>query len=130
MRTTRKLLLLLLLTSIGCGPAVQSVNFTSPPLPPRPSDYPIRFYGETRPECPYQEIGSVSSRKRSKLVSMEKVVEGLRERARKMGGDAIIGIGESTETRGATIVGSAVVANTDKVLSGTVIRFNSRSCTR
>jgi uncharacterized protein YbjQ (UPF0145 family) len=61
---------------------------------------------------------------------MEKVVEGLRERARKMGGDAIIGIGESTETRGATIVGSAVVANSDKVLSGTVIRFNSRSCTR
>lgn len=128
--TARTLSLLLVLVSVGCGPAVQSVNFISPPLPATPSDYPIRFYGEARPKCAYQEIGSVSSRKRSKLVSMEKVMESLRERAREMGGNAIIGIGEHTETRGATIVGSTVVANNDPVLSGTVIRFDDPACTQ
>lgn len=121
---------LLIVLTASCAPAVQSTSFLSPALPPQPADHPIRFYAETRPQCPYEEIGRVSSRKRSSLVSMDKVMESLRERARQMGGDAIIGIGEHTETRGASIVGSQVVANNDPVFAGTVIRFKDSTCTK
>lgn len=48
-------------------------------------------------------------------------MEGLRERAREMGGNAIIG------TR---IVGSAGEDGNDPVLSGTVIRFDDPACTQ
>jgi len=120
-KDARTLSLLLALASVGCGPAVQSMNFVPSPQPATPSDYPIRIYGEAKPECEYREIGGVSSQKKNGLVSMERVMEGLRERARKMGGHAIIG------TR---FVGSAGGDDNDPVVSGTVIRFDDPTCTR
>jgi hypothetical protein len=123
--TVRVLRPLLLLSLAGCGPAVQSMLFVSPAPTPKPPGYPIRIYSETRPECPFEEIGRVSSRKRGTLVSMDKVTESLRERARKMGGDAIIGLGERP-----SIVESTVAADDVPVFSGTVVRFEDPNCTR
>jgi hypothetical protein len=120
----------LLLSLVACGPAIRSMTFLSPPPAPKPRTHPIAFYQEARPECPYEEVGTVSARKRSGLVSMEAVAEGLRQRAREIGGDAIIGVGERVETRGGSVVGRTVVANNDPVISGTVIRFRDPGCTR
>lgn len=128
--TRRALILLVAAATFGCGPAVNSMSFISPALPPTPSDYPIRFYGQSHPKCPFEEVGSVSARRKSKLTSMDKVMDGLRDRARKMGGEAVIGIGEKTETRGAIFTGPTIVANRDEVVSGTVIRFTDPACTQ
>lgn len=121
--------LALMLATAACGPAVDSLTLVTPAPSPRPIDHPIALLLETRPECPFQEVGTVSARKRNLWVSMEEVVEGLRRRARQMGGDAIIGIRERTETSGGTIIGSTVVADNDRVVGGTVIRFRDPNCT-
>ena len=131
MTGTRLLVLSALSLSLGaCGPAIRSMTFLSPPPAPKPPSHPITFFQEARPECPYEEVGTVSARKRSGLVSMDEVAEGLRHRAREMGGDAIIGLSERVETRGASVVGRSVVANNDPVVSGTVVRFRDAACTR
>jgi hypothetical protein len=126
----RRVNFLLFIALAACAPAVQSVMFVSPAPSPRAADHPIRFYGSTRPECPFEEVGTVRARKPNSFVSMEAVAESIRERARSMGGDAVIGVGEATETRGASLVGSAVVLNRDPVVSGTVIRFTNAACAR
>ena len=95
-----------------------------------PTDHEIRIYRAIMPECPYEEIGIVSSRQRNKLISMDKVLEAAKERARKMGGDAIIGLSETDQAQGAVRVGETVALDRDPVLSGTVIRFSDRSCVR
>lgn len=123
--TVRVLCPLLLLSLVGCSPSVQSMLFVSPAPPPKPAGYPIRIYSETKPECPFEEIGRVTSRKPGTLVSMDKVTESLRERARKMGGDAIIGLGERP-----SVVESTVVSEDVPVFSGTVVRFKDPNCTK
>ncbi len=87
----------------GCSPAVRSTAFVQ--RPSMPTDHEIRIYRATMPECPYEEIGIVSSRQRNKLISMDKVLEAAKERARKMGGDAIIGLSEQTGHRGRCVWG-------------------------
>ena len=113
----------------ACGPAMTSMSFLSPPPAPQPVGHPIQFFQEARPVCQYQEVGTVSARKRSGSVSMDEVAESLRIRARQMGGDAIIGVTQGTERRGGTMVGHSVIANNDPVISGTVVRFRDSTCT-
>jgi hypothetical protein len=112
----------------GCSPAVRSTAFIA--LPPQPPSHPIRIFQSTQPECPFEEVGLVSSRQRNKLISMDEVLAALREKAREMGGDAVIGLSEANESQGARRTGQAVVVDRDPVLSGTVIRFTDRQCLR
>jgi hypothetical protein len=61
---------------------------------------------------------------------MEEVIESLKQRAREMGGDAVIGLAELNETRGGMILGDdAIILDRDPVLSGTVIRYIDPGCT-
>jgi hypothetical protein len=113
----------------ACSPAVHSVLFVSPAPAPQPADHPIRFYQNTRPDCRFEELGSVTSRKRNSTISMQEVAESIRRRAREMGGDAVIGLTESIDTRGATVVNNSVIVNRDPVVAGTVIRFTDPACT-
>lgn len=53
------------------------------------------------------------------------VLEALKERARAMGGDAVIGLSE-----GAEVAGGGEDVTSAPVLSGTVIRFREEDCTR
>ena len=112
------------LGAVGCGPAVQSAAFTA--LPPRPPDHPIRLFSTKLPTCAYEEVGLVSARKRT-LVSMDDVLAGLVERAREMGGDAVVGIGQGAQVSGGGE--DLVTISSDPVLSGTVIRFTEEGCT-
>ena len=112
----------ILLAATGCTPAIQSMSFLSPPPAPRPETQPVPFYSEIRPECPYEEIGTVSSRKRNSFVSMEKVAEGIRKGARKLGGDAVIGVNQRLDP--------IADANNSPIFTGTVIRFKNPDCTR
>lgn len=110
----------------SCSPAVRSTQFA--PAPARAADHPIRVYQQTRPQCPFEELGSVSSRKRNKFVSMDAVMEAMRDRARKMGGDALVGLTEADEARGAVAIGAGIALDRDPVLSATVIRFTDPDC--
>lgn len=112
------------LSLIGCGPAVRSTPFET--FPPHPADHPIGIYSTKTPECPYEEVGLVSARRRYALVmSMSDVLEALKERARAMGGDAVMGVSE-----GAEVSGDGEDVTSTPVLSGTVIRFTEEECTR
>ena len=86
------------------------------------------MYSIERPRCPFEEIGTVRSRKPAPWVSMEEVAESVRDVARELGGDAIIGVTNGTQLNGATVGGGTMSIDTDPVLSGTVIRFKGDDC--
>lgn len=88
----------------------------TPPPVPKPADHRADFYAEARPRCPYDEIGTISARKRD--ASMNAVLEAMRARVRSMGGDAVIGMAQSQQPHGSVTV------------SGAVIRFRDQACTQ
>jgi len=120
-------LLLILATIGGCSPGIQSTVFES--YPPKPDDHQVTVFSSSLPKCPYDEIGMVSARRKSNLVSMQGVLESIRRRVREMGGDAIIGFGETTQMRSAVATHGEIVLDRDPVLSGTVIHFRDPKCT-
>jgi hypothetical protein len=112
----------------ACAPAVDTVRLSPVPYPPRPADFRIRMYSTERPQCPFEEIGTVRARKPNWFVSMEDVAESVRQVARELGGDAVIGVTNASQISGGTVIGSSVSVDTDPVLSGTVIRFTADDC--
>lgn len=114
----------------ACAPVVRSMMFVAPAPPPRAKEHQIRFYRDDRPVCEFEEIGLVTSRKPSFLVSMQEVEESIRARARRMGGDAVIGVSERSEIHGAGVSRAGVHLESDPVYSGTVVRFTDPDCTR
>lgn len=113
--------------SAGCSPVVRSATFLE--VPPRAPDEPVRLYGETRPDCSYEEVGTVQVTKRNVFVSMEEVTEALRDQARAMGGDAVIGVTQlGGESATGTAGGDVVAVGVKPALSGTVIRFTQEDC--
>jgi hypothetical protein len=130
MRTHPQLLTPALVAAMlaGCVPAVDTVRLSPVPYPPRPHDFRIRMYSTERPRCPFEEIGTVRSRKPGFWVSMEDVAESVRQVARELGGDAVIGVTNANQISGGTVIGSTVSVDTDPVLSGTIIRFKEDSC--
>lgn len=130
MSTTRRLAMAALVVPMlaACVPSVDTVRLSPVRYPPRPDDFRIRMYSTQRPRCPFEEIGTVRSRKPGFWVSMEDVAESVRDVARELGGDAIIGVTNATQLNGGTVIGSTVSIDTDPVLTGTVIRFKEDDC--
>jgi len=112
----------LLVLMSGCAITVQSAQLSNQKYPPQPSYHPIEVYQDVLPETPYVEIAAVKARKRG-TDSVKKVVSALQEQARKLGGDAIIDLSESIESRTIFDVhrGERIVRT--KFHSATVIRF-------
>lgn len=119
----------LAILTTGCSPTVSTILFLSPPPSPQAADHPILVFNETRPECPYQEVGSLLVRQGDSDASVDKLVALLRVKAREMGGDAIVGITQGVENGGGTVIGHSVIAHNDPLVSGTVIRFRDSACT-
>lgn len=110
----------------GCGPAIQSTRFRD--TVPEPTTGEILLYSLKLPECPYDELGLISGKRRGFLTSLDDVLERMRERVREMGGHAIVGLGASEVVTGASGVGQAVTVDTTDRLAGTVIRFTDPDC--
>ena len=87
----------------------------------------VRFYGATGPKCPYEELGRISAESRP-FVSWGRVVKAARNAAYELGGDAIIGVQESSRLSGATVTPTGVAVEEKSSLSGTVIRFRHLDC--
>lgn len=113
-------------TLAGCGPAISSARFTQ--APPRPPDHEIRLYATKLPMCAYQEIGIVLGKERA-FTSLDDVIAAMRERALELGGDAIVGLGQTQNVAGGTIIDNTVSIESRDGLAGTVIRFTDEACT-
>lgn len=86
----------------GCAPTVSSTRFAE--YPPRAEDHPVRVFAEQRPSCPYEEVGQIEVRKRYAVQSMEDVLAKMRDEARKMGADALVGVTDQLESQGGMAV--------------------------
>ena len=109
------------ITVSACSPVVSSARFN--PAPPNPPDHSIRFYSTRLPTCAYEELGLVSAKKRLGWNSMEDLLAAAQQRAREMGGDAIVSLREVPH-----LTGNAEGVSTDESLSGTVVRFKDPGC--
>jgi hypothetical protein len=114
--------------AIGCAPGVSSTRFSE--VAPHPADHEIRLYSTLVPECPYEELGLVSGKAKVPWTSGDAVLASVRDRARAMGGDAIVGLGQVRRVTGGTAVGESVSLDTTTELSGTVVRFTDPECRR
>ena len=114
---------LTLATTIACMP---SPDITVTPLgaersyPATPDSVAIPLYTVTKPECPYEELAALTAEGGR---SDEALLAALRQRARAVGGQAIIGYTQGVR---ASNIGSHDVS----VRTGTAIRFRSSDCTR
>lgn len=87
----------------------------------------IRFYELQRPTCEYREVGHVTARS-SFFGTWNKVQRDAREKAHRMGGDAIVSVRESSRITGAVFSKSQISATETTTLSGTVVRFTNPNC--
>jgi hypothetical protein len=108
----------------ACGPSVSSGAFSSQPLPPTTGE--ITLFSTKHPACEYDEIGLVNVTRAHGFNSMQSLIDALRERAREMGGHAVVGVSLAARVEGSGEGG----VNTDRDLTGTVIRFNTPDCRR
>jgi hypothetical protein len=120
------LLCLILSIVVGCGPRVTSARFGEQPAP-REDGPPIQVFSTKLPECPYEEVGLVRVEKRHGMTSMQAMLDAMRDRARRMGGDAVVGVGHTSAVEGGAAAGTVTTA---AGLTGTVIRYTGAACMR
>lgn len=125
MKRSRMLFPTSLLLLAACGPAISSAFFKQAPA--RPANSQILLYSTKVPSCPYEEIGVVKGRRRTPA-SLQDVLAAMMQRAREMGGDAIVGLGQGRVVTGATAVDNVASVDVSDGLAGTVIRFTDPSC--
>jgi len=106
----------------ACAPATKITVLHQ--HPPKPADSPMPIFHLDQPQCDFQEIGIVNSRRPTKFVPMKEVTTALRAEARKIGGDALVGVYESNIIHDP----SAFFLDRDQVLSGVVIKFTDPDC--
>ncbi|MCU0758481.1 MAG: hypothetical protein MUF07_04665 [Steroidobacteraceae bacterium] len=87
------------LVACASPPRVSSTRFTAA-FPPRSADAPVRLYQTSRPDCAYEEIGSVKVKGRD-FERADLLADAMRARVRELGGDAIVNF-----TKGEVVVGS------------------------
>ncbi len=112
---------------VACGPTVSSSVFVRAPSMPR--DHPIIVFMTKAPECPYEELGLVTVSEGAFAGGVDTYMPAMMNRARQMGGDALLGYKQESRTAGAVAVAPGVigVAN-EEMHSATVVRFKDPSC--
>lgn len=112
---------------VACGPTISSAVFVLAPTMPR--DHPITVFMTKAPECPYEELGVVTVSEGAFAGGVDTYVPAMKDRARKMGGDALLGYKQGSRTSGAVAVAPGVVGIANEEMhSATVIRFRDASC--
>jgi hypothetical protein len=117
---------LAVLTMLACGPAIHEARFRQ--VAPRAEPHAITVFQTTRPECGFEEVGMISAEKRHLFVSAQEMLDAMRARAQRMGGDALIAFQEGARLSGSGD-GAGNVRIEDKLTySATVIRFTDTAC--
>lgn len=108
------------LFSTACGATIDSARFVK--AAPVPDDRPIKYYSTKVPACEYEELGIVRGYPKTGFTKLQQVLDEMGKEARRMGGDAIIGISQ-VRTGGETVTEGGVVKVEDaNALVGTVVR--------
>ena len=114
----------------SCGPQVHSTILSSTTYPPKPADAPIVLFMTKVPTCPYEEIGTVTVSEGAFAGGENTFGPAMMKRARKMGGDAVVGFQRGSRTGGLVQVAPGVVVATEEASrTGVVIRFKRSDCT-
>ena len=100
----------------GCGPNIQTFAL-SEPYPARGPAEPIVVSSVAIPECPYEELGLVTVRETFD-VHGPAILEAVKDEARRLGGDAVLGLTPVHKVKGRGGDG----------LTGTVVRFTDPEC--
>ena len=114
--------------------SVDSATFAT--HPPRPDDAEVRVYRAQQPSCSFDEIGLVTWSPRHDFESLEEGVTGMKQRAREMGGDAIVDFAyvrretgvSTTISSDSTGAEATSTVQTQTTASGTVVRFREPGC--
>jgi hypothetical protein len=91
------------LVACATPPRVSSTRFTTA-FEPRPADTPVRLYQASRPDCSFDEIGTVKVKGRD-FERADLLADAMRARVRELGGDAIVNF-----TKGEVVVGARGMA--------------------
>jgi hypothetical protein len=131
-------LVLFVMIALGCAPAVQSGQPVSPSRSLK-SSKDIRLFADRLPQCRYEMLGRVESRRQGGM-SLEATVNSFRRQARDRGGDAIIRVEWREDTRSPTSARAMRYYSNrsmltgesfdERTVSGIVIRFLDPSCRR
>jgi hypothetical protein len=134
MKLSRFVFVPLLFVLTGCMTGIDSAVFL--PAPPAPEQKVIRIYQTQLPTCRYEELGMITWKRPHGFMKLQKGVELMRERARRMGGDAIVafqvgerenGITTTTRVDSTSVVTSSSL-DRDRIAAGTVVRFTEPGC--
>jgi hypothetical protein len=112
----RPILLAALIIALGaCAPRV-TTRVIGNTYPARPTDSKVALFSVRVPECPFEEIALIRAQLQLRIgeTPTEEILEPLRQRARELGGDAIVGVTELQPTDD---------AGSPEGIQGTVIRF-------
>ena len=104
-------------TLLGCGLSIRTTPLSGP-YPPRPADAEVLVWSVDIPECPFEELGLMTVRE-GYGARGPAVLVGMKREARRMGGDALIGLRFASSRSGGR-----------PGLSATVVRFSSAECRR
>lgn len=114
--------------------SVDSATFAS--YPARPADAEVRVFRSQRPACEFEEVGIVRWSPLHGWESLEDGVTAMKQRAREMGGDAIVDFTYGQHTTGLTTTVSSdstgatskASLDTEDIATGTVVRFREPGC--
>lgn len=116
-------LTIFLYSTVSCGaPSVETAVFSK--FPPRSANHTIEVYSAALPERPFVEIGTIQTEKGKRWHSNEEAIERLKEKARQIGGDALVRLENSkhSETRQNNVTGQ-LHSGTVSTWRAVVIRY-------
>lgn len=116
----------LLLLMTACGARVGAARFRE--FPARPDNHEILVFQTLKPECSYVEVGTVVAARPDVFVSPQKALDAMKEKAREMGGDALVGLTNSETITGGTVSGNDVSMTGTPRFTATVARFKDDAC--
>ena len=117
--------LVLVFAVASCSPLVQSAEYAD--LRPTPDRQDVQLFESSWPQCSYDEVGTISVRRRLATVAADDVKSALQAQAREMGGDGVIALCNDHETR--NLNGDRLaIRDEGQAVAGTVIKFHDRSC--
>lgn len=126
MRAIAAALVTVIAVALGCAPKVTLTPLgTAQAYPPTPDSVAIPLYASTKPECPYDEIASITTEGRVYHSDEEEVLEALIARARAVGAHAIVGY-----TQGSRAASAGSETGDVHVRNGTAIRFRDSHCVK
>jgi len=126
------LLTFFLAASVGCGPTIMERPIDPASHSARPENYPITLHTDDGPDCPRTTIAELWASQgpwwQSWLVLESQLAGGLRERARALGGDALIRLRFKEEATGVSSERGEAVLESGPFLAGTVVRWTASDC--